>query len=177
MRQGFESIQKILNQTFRYNPSARSSLKRGLIWEKWEEIVGKDLAEHCQPAGHKNGYLYIHVKDSSWAEHLKWFKRKILTKIHELTGEAFPKELLFRVGSLEPNTQFKGNAVAEAQKKDTELLTDQALFQQIDSDSLCKLQTQIAKEVEDPDLLKAILRVEISRKLEHQSDSLRNQQA
>ncbi len=54
---------------------------------KWEDVVGKFLAEHCQVERFRSGTLWIKVDGSSWAQELLLRKEQILCKLNEMANE------------------------------------------------------------------------------------------
>lgn len=68
------------------------------IGDRWEAIVGRDVAAHCQPVGMKAGVLHADVDSSVWCQQLQLRSPEILAALRESMGPAAPTELRFRVG-------------------------------------------------------------------------------
>lgn len=95
------SIHDILNSFLAKNPKKKQMLKRALLAEHWSEVVGEKVAKHTRPGWIVDKRLFILVKDASWSENLKWFRDKILKKIHHISGDTSIQEIHFRVGETE----------------------------------------------------------------------------
>lgn len=92
------SIHDILNSFLAKNPKKKQMLKRALLAEHWSEVVGEKVAKHTRPGWIVDKRLFILVKDASWSENLKWFRDKLLKKIHHISGDTSIQEIHFRVG-------------------------------------------------------------------------------
>lgn len=73
------------------------------IGEHWESIVGREVAEHCQPIGIKAGVLHTDVDSSVWCQQLHLRSPEILSALKDFLGSAAPTDLRFRVGYSRPN--------------------------------------------------------------------------
>ena len=68
------------------------------IWDLWDEVVGKVVAENAQPEAFKGTLLVVRVGSSPWAHHLQFMKSDIITKVNEALGGDFINEIRFKVG-------------------------------------------------------------------------------
>jgi len=68
------------------------------IGERWEAIVGADVAAHCRPVGVKAGVLYADVESSVWCQQLQLRTLEILAALRRQIGSSAPTGLRFRVG-------------------------------------------------------------------------------
>ena len=69
--------------------------------QRWEELVGKDVAARSKPEGLKKGVLFVSVQSSVWAQELSMRKAMILRRLQDMmknTGAAVIQDLVFRVG-------------------------------------------------------------------------------
>ncbi|CAN5475169.1 hypothetical protein BH10ACT1_BH10ACT1_40940 [soil metagenome] len=57
-----------------------------LIHERWDEIVGVEVAPHAKPLGIDGGRLKIGVDGPGWASHLRWSEAEILARLATLVG-------------------------------------------------------------------------------------------
>ncbi|QXC59821.1 DUF721 domain-containing protein [Aquihabitans sp. G128] len=57
-----------------------------LIHERWEEVVGAEVAPHAKPLGIEHGHLKIGVDGPGWASHLKWSEAEIVARLATLVG-------------------------------------------------------------------------------------------
>lgn len=66
--------------------------------ERWEEIVGPTVAEHCQPVLIQNGVLEARVDSSVWCQQLQLQRGEILEALRHALGPNAPTDLRLRVG-------------------------------------------------------------------------------
>lgn len=57
-----------------------------LIHERWDEIVGAEVAPHARPIAITEGRLQIAVESPGWASHLRWAEGEILARTDALLG-------------------------------------------------------------------------------------------
>ncbi|UCE86166.1 MAG: DUF721 domain-containing protein [Deltaproteobacteria bacterium] len=65
--------------------------------ERWESIVGREVAAHCQPFSLRGKRLEATVDSSVWCQQLKLRQPEILEALRRELGEAAPSELRFRL--------------------------------------------------------------------------------
>lgn len=58
-----------------------SPLARGELLNSWPELVGTDVAAHCEPAGVDEGVLTVQCDSTAWATQLRIMRAEILTTI------------------------------------------------------------------------------------------------
>ncbi len=96
-RARFESIGSLLPRVLNdlgLNDTARVMQ----IAARWEEAVGRELAEHCRPTALRGELLEATVDSSVWCQQLQLRTPEILAALRrELGGEA-PTGLWLRVG-------------------------------------------------------------------------------
>lgn len=61
-------------------------LKEYQIWTHWTEVMGKNLADRCQPLHLRYGVLMIGVSNSTWLTQLQFMKLDLLEKIKKAFG-------------------------------------------------------------------------------------------
>ena len=61
-------------------------LKEYKIWTHWTEVMGKNLADRCQPLHLRYGVLTIGVSNSTWLTQLQFMKFDLLEKIKKVFG-------------------------------------------------------------------------------------------
>ncbi len=66
--------------------------------ERWEEIVGSEIAAHCQPIIVRDGVLEASVDSSVWCQQLQLQREEILEALRRALGPDAPKDLWLRVG-------------------------------------------------------------------------------
>jgi predicted nucleic acid-binding Zn ribbon protein len=67
--------------------------------DRWEEAVGPEIAQHCQPTALRGEVLEATVDSSSWCQQLQLERPAILAALREVAGEDAPRELWLRVGA------------------------------------------------------------------------------
>jgi len=68
------------------------------IAERWEAIVGAEVARHCQPSRLRGPVLEATVDTSVWCQQLQLRQRDILAALRRELGPEAPTELWLRVG-------------------------------------------------------------------------------
>lgn len=68
------------------------------IAERWEEVVGVEIARHCQPTALRGTVLEATVDSSVWCQQLQLRRPEILAGLARALGEAAPTDLRLRVG-------------------------------------------------------------------------------
>jgi predicted nucleic acid-binding Zn ribbon protein len=68
------------------------------IAERWEAIVGPEVARHCQPMALRGRVLEATVDTSVWCQQLQLRSREILAALRRELGAEAPTELWLRVG-------------------------------------------------------------------------------
>ena len=64
----------------------------------WEEAVGTEIADHCQPTALRGAVLEVKVDSSVWNQHLQMRREEILDALRAALGADAPGDLRFRVG-------------------------------------------------------------------------------
>jgi predicted nucleic acid-binding Zn ribbon protein len=68
------------------------------IAERWEAIVGPEVARHCQPSALRGTVLEATVDTSVWCQQLQLRQGEILSALRRDLGPTAPTELWLRVG-------------------------------------------------------------------------------
>ncbi len=68
------------------------------IAARWEEAVGREIADHCRPTALRGGLLEATVDSSVWCQQLQLRAPEILQALRRLLGEDAPSDLRLRVG-------------------------------------------------------------------------------
>jgi predicted nucleic acid-binding Zn ribbon protein len=55
---------------------------------RWPELVGADIADHCTPAGLRDGTLHLVAESTAWATQLRLLQRQILARLRAGLGES-----------------------------------------------------------------------------------------
>jgi hypothetical protein len=57
-----------------------------LVHERWDELVGPEVARVSRPAALRDGRLAVTVAGPAWADHLRWSEAEILARLDQLVG-------------------------------------------------------------------------------------------
>jgi predicted nucleic acid-binding Zn ribbon protein len=58
------------------------------VGARWPELVGTDIADHCTPAGLRDGTLHVVAESTAWATQLRLLQRQILSRLRAGLGES-----------------------------------------------------------------------------------------
>jgi hypothetical protein len=65
----------------------------------WNELIDPVITAHAQPAGVRNGTLFVNVDSSVWLSEIVRYRRKeILDRLQHSFGRKFIQKISFRVG-------------------------------------------------------------------------------
>ena len=65
----------------------RGRLTVSSVLARWEEIVGSDVAAHCQPITFTEGELTVRADSTTWATQLRYLLPQIERRLAEEVGE------------------------------------------------------------------------------------------
>lgn len=68
------------------------------IAERWEAVVGPEIARHCQPERLSGGVLEATVDTSVWCQQLQLQRPAILAALRRELGAEAPTDLRLRLG-------------------------------------------------------------------------------
>jgi predicted nucleic acid-binding Zn ribbon protein len=77
---------------------AGHSARVSRIAQRWEEAVGREIAQHCRPTGLRGDVLEMTVDSSVWCQQLQLRGPEILEALCAVLPADAPSELWFRVG-------------------------------------------------------------------------------
>lgn len=80
-----------------------------IVFRKWDEIVGADMAERSYPDRYTKGTVWVAVNGSAWAQELRMMKDVILSRLREASGEPdLFREIRFGVRPIrKPEEEFE----------------------------------------------------------------------
>jgi predicted nucleic acid-binding Zn ribbon protein len=70
------------------------------IWDIWEGIVGKVVAENARPAAFKGTLILVYVDSPAWMHHLQFLKAELIQKLNEGLGKPLIEDMKFKIGPL-----------------------------------------------------------------------------
>lgn len=83
----------------------KEHLRVSATWARWPEIVGHELAEHCEPAGLSGGVLTLRVTSAAWAAQLRYLSPELVDKVDAALGRGTVRRVTIVVGPLRGTTQ------------------------------------------------------------------------
>ena len=75
-----QSIAKVLSR-IGASPSPQTM---DLVFSRWEEVAGPELASHLQPMRLQNSTLVVGADHPAWATRARMESERILTRVHQL---------------------------------------------------------------------------------------------
>ena len=96
----FKDFKSILGDLIQSRPGWKRHMNLAVIWESWDEIVGKDVSRNAFPEKVvETNVLVVRVPDSIWMQQLFLERYNILTRINSyLPHGSKLKEIRFRLG-------------------------------------------------------------------------------
>jgi predicted nucleic acid-binding Zn ribbon protein len=89
-----EKLNRPLNQVLR-KWGLRQHVNERMALYVWPEAAGSKLSSCTRAAAVKEGILFVQVPNSSWAQHLTFFKGTLLKKINRCCRETSSKIFTF----------------------------------------------------------------------------------
>jgi hypothetical protein len=72
------------------------------VFEVWDRAVGAYNVAKARPDSIKNGRLTVLVASPVWIDHFGYLKSQFMEKINESLGAPLVRDIVFRVGHIEP---------------------------------------------------------------------------
>jgi predicted nucleic acid-binding Zn ribbon protein len=69
-----------------------------IVFSRWEQLVGLDVASHTAPRSLRDGTLVIDVDHPAWATQLRWLSADLLARVRAETGSDALTEVRVRLG-------------------------------------------------------------------------------
>jgi predicted nucleic acid-binding Zn ribbon protein len=136
-----------------------SKLEENTLRKLWPIAVGSQIASQTQPDSFRNGTLFVKTVSSVWVQQLHFIKEEILDKLNQLSGKTTVKEIRFIVGHklvAEKGEEIKNQAKRiTLKKRDKEMIAE------------C---TEALADSELADVLKRVMRAEISRRRQMENE-------
>lgn len=57
-----------------------------VVFGRWVDVVGEDLAAHSRPTALDRGRLVVTCESSAWASEFRWLEKQVLERLAETTG-------------------------------------------------------------------------------------------
>ena len=75
------------------------TLEQAKIWEHWEELAGKHLAQHCKAHTIKEGVLRVTAESAVWMHKLSYVKWDLLRRINRMAGKELVSDIFIMLAS------------------------------------------------------------------------------
>ena len=56
------------------------------LFARWPELVGPEIADHCEPTGFADGVLHVRADSTAWATQLKLLAASIVRRLNDELG-------------------------------------------------------------------------------------------
>jgi predicted nucleic acid-binding Zn ribbon protein len=76
-------------------------LRAATAWNRWADMVGEDLAQHCEPVRLAGGTLVVRAESQIWATQLRYLLPQLRARVEEVLGEGSVRDVRLVVGPLE----------------------------------------------------------------------------
>jgi len=96
-----------MNEVISNQVKKNQFLKKELLSAKWEEIVGKPLAQRSEPVFIKENRLHIKVENSIWIQQMQMLEKKIIQNVNDFLKKKEITKLYFKVGKREKKYKLK----------------------------------------------------------------------
>lgn len=63
------------------------------VTTQWREVVGEQIADHCEPLGYDDGVLTVKASSTAWATQLRIMSGQIRHRINEEFGREIVREV------------------------------------------------------------------------------------
>jgi predicted nucleic acid-binding Zn ribbon protein len=101
-RQISESLDRVAR---RLGAPASSTL--AVVFGRWEEMVGPEIAAHCKPLSLRDGVLALGVDQPAWASQLRYMTADLLVRLAEGTGTSEVREIHIKVAGDNPRPRSR----------------------------------------------------------------------
>jgi predicted nucleic acid-binding Zn ribbon protein len=84
------------------------------VWAAWDEMVGPELAAHCEPVRLAGRVLVVRADSPAWSTQLRYLTEQLIERAEAALGPGSVREVRVTVGSLEG----RGKAAGEGTTSD-----------------------------------------------------------
>lgn len=134
----------------------KNFIKERKLFERWEEIAGKEMAAYTKPVKFQKNVLFLGVKDSSWCHHLQFFKGEIISKIKGKVPGISIEDVNFSVITYWKDKEKRSNYEVDDNSWDLE---DEKVYLLEEDKKILEETTIEANKLEDKDIASLIKRM------------------
>lgn len=91
------AIQKLVNERGWQDTTTAAG-----VLANWAQVVGPEIADHCQPVSLLDGELVLVAESSAWATQLRLLTKTLLTRVREHAGDGVASKIVVR-GPTQPD--------------------------------------------------------------------------
>ena len=88
----------------------------GTVWRKWLDLVGPDVAAHCEPTSLRSGVLRIRADSPVWAHEVGYLAEEIKGRVNGVLGRDAVTEVRIWSGPSKTRERPGGSQVGSAGK-------------------------------------------------------------
>ena len=97
---------------------AGADLTKATVLGRWKEIVGSEIADHCDPVSLVDGELVLRAESTAWATQLRMLAPQIVARINKEVGHGSVKRIRAQ-GPSSPSWRFGPRHVSGRGPRDT----------------------------------------------------------
>jgi predicted nucleic acid-binding Zn ribbon protein len=97
---------------------AGADLTKATVIGRWKEIVGTEIADHCEPVSLVDGELLLRAESTAWATQLRMLAPQIVAKINREVGHGSVLRVRAQ-GPASPSWRFGARHVSGRGPRDT----------------------------------------------------------
>lgn len=97
---------------------AGADLTKATVFGRWVEIVGAEVADHCEPVSLVDGELLLRAESTAWATQIRMLSAQIVAKINREVGHGSVKRIRAQ-GPTSPSWRFGPRHVSGRGPRDT----------------------------------------------------------
>jgi hypothetical protein len=95
-----EKIAAIIPKTFQ-KLGLHHQFRSEMIFYRWDNLVGADIASHTRPLSINHGLLFVAVNNSVWSHHLSMMKEALIRKMNDFAQAKVITDIKFQAGSIQ----------------------------------------------------------------------------
>jgi predicted nucleic acid-binding Zn ribbon protein len=70
-----------------------AAVETGMVWSRWEHIVGAAIAQHAEPSSLRGGVLRVRADSPSWATEIGYLGDQIKASANDVVGMELVREV------------------------------------------------------------------------------------
>ena len=105
-------------RTWVASAGAGTDLTKATLFGRWPQIVGTDIADHCEPVSLVDGELLVQAESTAWATQIRMLSGQLVRRINDEVGERSVKRIRAR-GPAAPSWKFGNRHVSGRGPRDT----------------------------------------------------------